>query len=660
MLAALSGLVLSTLLTGAATAPAEATTAPAGTATTTTLATTGPSVTDAGYDLPKFRSTGALIDPFDESLPWNPTNEFIFPSVFHAGEYLDQPLGEWYMYYGPHDAPGGINLMYADSLDGPWTQYAESPLISNQWEGIYDVSHVASPDAVWNPADEQMYLFFHGENTVTRYATSRDGVHFDYGESVITAEAVEAAQPRQTVSETSYARVFPHPDPSGGYAWGMFFMIKYADDHRRINVAVSNDLKNWEIGAAPIVEPGDAEGGNVSAADLFTWEGKNYIVYHGSIGSILVRSISDDLRTTGEPQPLFIPNPAPPENGRAASAQIIAEGDTLHMFYEYGDRSHTTIGHAVRDESAIFDPVNTHPEDPVWEQCSGAGSDEFGGTSLDTSRWSSSIRTQRSRDTVSGGSLRMPTYAGNSTSAPIVLQPLPTDGPWEVTTKVTLDPQLNYQQAGLIARRNNNNSVRVDIAKASTGQRLDFVYRKDGRDRIAALTDYEVLPSGFDGTIWLRMTSNGEWITASSSIDGVTFQNVGRAAPVGELHATDVGPFAYRGPSTTPQVKAVFDWVRFAPDEAELAGCRPQVTVKGGEQFTVGSDGTYSKVSFALHDDTKIDRLTLNGVEKDLVDDVWSDLNFVVPGRFGAVTGSNTLVVYDVAGNSTTIEFILE
>ncbi|BDZ42010.1 hypothetical protein GCM10025865_13090 [Paraoerskovia sediminicola] len=85
----------------------------------------------------------------------------------------------------------------------------------------------------------------------------------------------------------------------------------------------------------------------------------------------------------------------------------------------------------------------------------------------------------------------------------------------------------------------------------------------------------------------------------------------------------------------------------------------PKVTVKGGDSFTVGADGTYSKVSFKLFDAGKVDRLTLNGKVKDLTDNVWSDLNFVAPGKFGAVEGANTLVVFDVAGNSTTVEFTL-
>ena len=64
-------------------------------------------------------------------------------------------------------------------------------------------------------------------------------------------------------------------------------------------------------------------------------------------------------------------------------------------------------------------------------------------------------------------------------------------------------------------------------------------------------------------------------------------------------------------------------------------------------------------MSFKLFDQYKVDRLTLNGVEKDLTDNTWSDLNGVKPGAFGAVLGANELKVLDVAGNVTTVTFTL-
>lgn len=86
----------------------------------------------------------------------------------------------------------------------------------------------------------------------------------------------------------------------------------------------------------------------------------------------------------------------------------------------------------------------------------------------------------------------------------------------------------------------------------------------------------------------------------------------------------------------------------------------PTVTVKEGARFTKGDAAAgYQRVSFTLYDEGKIDRLYVNGVEKDLTDNEWSDLNFVKSGAFGAVTGANTLQVVDVAGNTTEVSFIL-
>ncbi|WP_067195342.1 chitobiase/beta-hexosaminidase C-terminal domain-containing protein [Microbacterium sp. XT11] len=85
----------------------------------------------------------------------------------------------------------------------------------------------------------------------------------------------------------------------------------------------------------------------------------------------------------------------------------------------------------------------------------------------------------------------------------------------------------------------------------------------------------------------------------------------------------------------------------------------PTVTPKEGDTFTTSAGDAYDQVSFKLYDAGKIDKLTLNGVTKDLSDNAWSDLNFVKPGVFGAVAGANRLVVYDLAGNSKTVDFVL-
>lgn len=90
----------------------------------------------------------------------------------------------------------------------------------------------------------------------------------------------------------------------------------------------------------------------------------------------------------------------------------------------------------------------------------------------------------------------------------------------------------------------------------------------------------------------------------------------------------------------------------------------PKIEVKGqGNTYTPVSKGAgklFSEVSFKFYDAGKVDKLTLNGIEKDLTDNNWSDLNYVAPGKFGAIEGENELVVFDAEGNRTSFEFTLD
>jgi chitodextrinase len=105
-------------------------------------------------------------------------------------------------------------------------------------------------------------------------------------------------------------------------------------------------------------------------------------------------------------------------------------------------------------------------------------------------------------------------------------------------------------------------------------------------------------------------------------------------------------------------------------DEAQLPSKRTDITIPGTRDMTAptitvkpeskGRDGVYSAVSFKLADAGKVDKFTLNGVEKNLTDNAYSDLNGVIPGTFGGKAGSNELQVYDVAGNVATLTFVLD
>lgn len=84
----------------------------------------------------------------------------------------------------------------------------------------------------------------------------------------------------------------------------------------------------------------------------------------------------------------------------------------------------------------------------------------------------------------------------------------------------------------------------------------------------------------------------------------------------------------------------------------------PSVTLKTSPD-TIGS-GPYQKVSYKLFDANKVDKAEINGHLIDLSNNEWSDLNNIAVGSMFGVLGTNTLKVWDVAGNVTTQTFVLD
>ncbi|HEY8886804.1 MAG TPA: hypothetical protein VIM31_04905 [Candidatus Microsaccharimonas sp.] len=91
----------------------------------------------------------------------------------------------------------------------------------------------------------------------------------------------------------------------------------------------------------------------------------------------------------------------------------------------------------------------------------------------------------------------------------------------------------------------------------------------------------------------------------------------------------------------------------------------PDLTVKigteGGQQLTIGSAGRYKVVSFKLHDNNQVVKYVINGTVTNVTPAPWTDANFISANdSHGAVVGDNTIVVYDIAGNTTVLHFTLD
>lgn len=518
-------------------------------------------------DWPEFGYQGVITDKSE--MDYNPTNEFIFPSIFHAGAHLDDPLGEWYLYYAPHDNPGGLSLMFADSLEGPWTEYAQNPVITNEWAPYYSVPHVSSPDAIWNSEAGRMFLYFHGSNSQTRWAETDDGVTFDYG-----GLALDNAMGGPNVTETSYARVFEHPDPDSGYAYAMFYMGNEKDDIRRIRLAESVDGRTWSVDPDYVVAPGAEEGQNVSGGNLWEWNDQLYVIYHASSGNSYARTIDATLRDVGD-QPILLHTASGlgEDVGRIAAPEIVSDQGQTYMFYESGDRLGATIAWAKAGADVVIPPpfgnFPADPENPVFADCAAPGSDEFDGDAPTADVWDRVVREADARHQVADGQLVIPTYTGGVSSAPLLQQELP-DGPWQVTTVVNIDATQKFQQAGLLLYADDTHYAKLDLGRATPGPTVELVHYSDGQNR----QDSAAPEVPGTTTLWLRYTSDGATIRASVSYDGQTFTKYGRDIDAAEAGFTHVGPYAFRGTPAAAEIPATFDWFRFSPDTAGYETCQ--------------------------------------------------------------------------------------
>jgi len=183
--------------------------------------------------------------------------------------------------------------------------------------------------------------------------------------------------------------------------------------------------------------------------------------------------------------------------------------------------------------------------------------------------------------------------------------------------------------------------ISVPAAPDTTAPTITVKPESKGKDGVYSTVSFKLFDAGKIDRLTLNGVEKDLTDNTWSDLNGVKPGTFGGQAGDNELKVYDVA-----GNVTT---------LTFVLD---VTG--PTVTVKDGETETVGTaEHGYEVVSFKLFDEYKVDRLTLNGVEKDLTDNTWSDLNGVKPGVFGAVLGDNELKVYDVAGNVTTLTFTL-
>lgn len=292
--------------------------------------------------LPTFQHQGVVLDY--QNLKYNPCNDVIIPSVIATDE-LQKPLGRYYMYYAPHNAPGGICMAYADSPAGPWKEYEANPLITRQWAPHYQVSHVSGPHAIWMEEQKKLFLYYHGENDVTRIASTTDGIHFQYGGVAVTTKMFD------DISEASYARVFRYTLPGKDNRYIMLLMGNNQGT-RRIYLAWSRDGCTWETRRSPLVDPPPGTN-QIAQAWYFPWRGRHYLIYHGHLTDSfqtanLYASEIDPAFERPKLLGLFYDHTtAGPDNVAQMSPCFVEANGKIYMFTNIGPRLNQKIALAV-------------------------------------------------------------------------------------------------------------------------------------------------------------------------------------------------------------------------------------------------------------------------------------------------------------------------
>ena len=170
-----------------------------------------------------------------------------YPTLFHAGSHLPDPIAEWYLYWSGHDG-GGIRLHVAEDILGPWRAHG---VVFDADDAIPASDHVASPSAIWDPDRDRLNLYYHrgynpggGYRQDTALAVSSDGESFDLRGPVIVAPMDGSWDAR----ERSYFRVVR----IGGTFVGVYQGRDRGGNDPGIGYAWSRDGVDWHTLAHPL------------------------------------------------------------------------------------------------------------------------------------------------------------------------------------------------------------------------------------------------------------------------------------------------------------------------------------------------------------------------------------------------------------------------
>lgn len=300
--------------------------------------------------LPTFTLKGVVLE--GRTLRFAPGGELERPALIRVEDLLANPLGRYYLYYSAHKH-AGIGLAYADSLDGPWTEYAGNPLIQR----------AAIPDVVWNDDTGRLHLYAHHKNTQTDLWTSTDGVTFRHHSTSIRADRINTRN-------ATYSRTYDYPLERYSSRYVMLYS-GWSDERgvRAIWLATSDDAETWTQHPTPLVEPAAEETRTLYDPALLRLENRNFIVYQdqsvhrgGAIRYVEVDQQLNPVGSGGERFLLLDPDPGPPLHGRFRGTTFHRNGERIVLI----SGASAKPGIIVYATADLIQPEET-PEAPAQE-----------------------------------------------------------------------------------------------------------------------------------------------------------------------------------------------------------------------------------------------------------------------------------------------------
>ena len=172
----------------------------------------------------------------------------------------------------------------------------------------------------------------------------------------------------------------------------------------------------------------------------------------------------------------------------------------------------------------------------------------------------------------------------------IILQPGPTDGSWSVTTKVSIDGNKEYTQAGIVAYASTSAWAKVVVMRRPNGTWTTELGRQSGY----ANAD---LPANAQKAITLQMYARDGQLRGRYSLDdGATWTEIGDGFDTSGLGAPSVGLAAYNGTGSETATFEAFT-VGEPPELPPVPPCEtPNVPEAGYSALFDGTDASLAAV----------------------------------------------------------------